>query len=304
MTTATYRPSLQLVLAHEGGYVNHPADPGGATNKGVTQRVYDNYRRRKGLALRSVRYIENHEVEEIYRTGYWNEVKGDDLPAGLDYAVFDYGVNSGISKAGKDLQRTLNANANFFGVSGQLKVDGVIGDATIIAACKAADTDEIELIEKYCQRRMGFLKSLKTFKTFGRGWTRRVLGDKPNDFADEGDHGVIDYAVMMAKKDLAYPIPKEQLPTAIGAKEGEMPAKAIVADQKATATKGGVGSIVAGIGVSGNTVIAAADQVKPHIDDSLIGKLALGAFALMMIVGIAILAYDFLQKQKEKRADV
>lgn len=303
MAEITYRPSLQLMLAHEGGYVNHPADPGGATNKGVTQRVYDNYRRRKGLALRSVRHIEQHEVEDIYRSSYWNEIKGDDLPAGLDYAVFDYCVNSGVSKAGKDLQRTLNANANFFGISGQLKVDGNVGDGTIIAACKAADVDEIELIQKYCQRRMGFLKSLKTFKTFGRGWTRRVLGDKPNETADEGDHGVIDYAVMMAKKDLAFPIPKDQLPTAIGAKDGELPAKAIVADQKATATKGGVGSIVAGIGVSGNTVIAAADQVKPHIDDSLIGKLALGAFALMMLVGIAILAYDFLQKQKEKRAD-
>lgn len=303
MAEASYRPGLQLVLAHEGGYVNHPADPGGATNKGVTQRVYDNYRRRKGLPIRSVRFIENHEVEEIYRGGYWDEVKGDDLPAGLDYAVFDYAVNSGASKAVKDLQRTLNANANYFGVSGQLKVDGAVGDATILAACTAANADEVELIQKYCNRRMGFLKSLKTFKTFGRGWTRRVLGDKPHEYADEGDNGVMDYAVMMAKKDLAYPIPKEALPTPIGAKEGEMPAKAIVADQKVTATKGGVGSIVAGIGVSGNTVIAAADQVKPYIDDSIVGKLALGAFALMMVVGIAILVYDFFQKQKEKSAD-
>lgn len=303
MASVTYRPGLQLVLAHEGGYVNHPADPGGATNKGVTQRVYDNYRRRKKLPLRSVRFIEDHEVEEIYRTGYWDEVKGDALPAGLDYAVFDYAVNSGAGKAVKDLQRTLNANANLFGISGQLKVDGAIGDATILAACKAADADEVELIEKYCNRRMGFLKSLKTFKTFGRGWTRRVLGDKPNDFADVGDHGVIDYAVMMAKNDLSYPIPKESLPTPIGAKEGEMPAKAIVSDQKVTATKGGVGSIIAGVGVSGNTVIAAADQVKPHIDDSLIGKLALGAFALLMLAGVALLVYDFFQKQKEKSAN-
>ena len=77
-----------------------------------------------------------------------------------------------------------------------------------------------------------------------------------------------------------------------------------MADQKMTSTKGGVGSVIAGIGVSGNTVIAAADQVKPRIDDSLIGKLALGAFALMMMVGIAILIYDFLQKQKDKRSDV
>lgn len=303
MSKESYKGSLQLVLAHEGGYVNHPADPGGATNKGVTQKVYDQYRRSHNLAPRSVRHIEDHEVQGIYRRSYWDKVEGDRLPAGLDYAVFDYGVNSGVSKAAKDLQRTLNQNANMYGISGQLKVDGIIGDGTVAAACAAADVDEVGLIEAYCNRRMGFLKSLKTFRVFGRGWTRRVLGDKPNPTADVGDHGVIDYAVKMAKHDLAFPIPKEQLPTVIGAKEGEYAAKAIVSDQKVSATKGGVGSVLAGIGVSGNTVIAAADQIKPHMDDSIIGKLALGAFAILMVVGIGLLIYDFFQKQKEKTSN-
>lgn len=304
MSDTNYGASLQLVLAHEGGFVHHPSDPGGATNKGVTQAVYDRYRRARNLSVRSVRSIEDREVEEIYRKSYWALVDGDRLPAGLDYAVFDYGVNSGTGKAVKDLQRTLNQKSDYYGVLGKLKVDGLMGDGTIAAACNAANTDEVALIEDYCNRRIGFLKSLKTFKVFGRGWTRRVLGDKPNETADVGDHGVIDYAVQMAKKDLAYPITPEALPTVIGAKDGEYAGKAIVADQKMTSTKGGVGSVIAGIGVSGNTVIAAADQVKPRIDDSLIGKLALGAFALMMMVGIAILIYDFLQKQKDKRSDV
>lgn len=300
MSKSNYDPSLQLALAHEGGFVNHPKDPGGATNKGVTQAVYDAYRRARGLAVQSVRLISDAEVNDIYKKQYWDKVEGDRLPAGIDYAAFDYAINSGVSKSVKDLQRTLNADANLYGIPGQLKVDGLIGDFTVEAACKAADVDEVGFLEAYCARRMSFLRSLKTFPTFGKGWTRRVLGDKPDAFANDGDHGVLDYAVKMAKNDLQFPIAKAELPVAIGDKTDEMPGKAIAADQKVTSTTGGIGAVVAGIGVSGNTVIAAADQVKPYIDDSIFGKLALGAFAAMMMAGIVLLILDFVRKQKEK----
>lgn len=303
MSSNNYAVSLQLVLAHEGGYVNHPKDPGGATNKGVTQAVYNSYRKSHGLTTQSVRKITGVEVSEIYRKSYWNKVEGDRLPAGVDYAVFDYAVNSGVAKSSKDLQRVLNLNSSLFGLSGKLKVDGIIGDATIEAVCKAADVDEVSLIQIFCNYRMSFLYSLKTFTYFGKGWTRRVLGDKPNKTADVGDGGVIDYAVSMAKKDLAYPIPEKELPTVIGSKLEEVPAKAVVSDQKITATKGGAGAVLAGIGVSGNTVMAAADQVKPHVGEGIIGKLALAAFVILMIMGVGLLVWDFIQKQKEKNAN-
>lgn len=179
--------ALTWVLAHEGGFVNHPKDPGGATNKGVTQRVYDGYRDRKGLSRRSVRGIEANEVAEIYRAQYWQAVRADDLPAGLDYCVFDYAVNSGPRRAAMDLQRELG-----------IKVDGVIGQITLAAVAKA---DVFDLIVRLCERRMRFLKALKHWPTFGRGWTRRVMGQHVG--AQDDDTGVIDRSIGLAAGDAA-----------------------------------------------------------------------------------------------------
>lgn len=299
MASSNLAKSLQLVLAHEGGYVNHPADPGGATNKGITQAVYDAYRKNRGVKPRSVRSITMDEVTAIYDKQYWDAVKADDLPAGIDYAAFDYGVNSGPSRAIKDLQRTLNANANYFGVSGRLVVDGNPGGATIAAAKSAANIDEEAFIREYCERRMRFFKSLKTWGTFGKGWKRRVMGDI--DGAQmTGDHGVIDYATQMAKDDLAYPIPKADLPTAIGKKDGEVNGKAPEAKQAALKTTQGVGSALAAAGASGQTVIAAAQQVQPHIGDTFIGRFALVGFVVLILVGVGLVTFDWFRKQQEK----
>ncbi len=158
----TFPAALKAVLAHEGGYVNHPKDPGGATNKGVTQAVYDAFRKRSGLPVKSVRSISDYEVATIYRKQYWDAVKGDDLPAGVDYAVFDYAVNSGVSRATEALQKALGVNA-----------DGVIGQITLHAAETA---DRLKIINLICDGRMAFLRRLSTFKTFGKGWTSRVSG--------------------------------------------------------------------------------------------------------------------------------
>lgn len=154
--------SLAAVLEHEGGYVNHPHDPGGATNLGVTQDVYDAFRRSRGLDLRSVKFIGGNEVTAIYRDQYWNAVKGPELPAGVDYCIFDFAVNSGPKRAAKFLQRAV-------GVAD----DGKIGPMTL-AAVNARQAKEI--IEEVCEARLHWLRTLPTFKYFGKGWTKRVDG--------------------------------------------------------------------------------------------------------------------------------
>jgi len=161
MATQSYSAALKSVLVHEGGYGNDPRDPGGATNRGVTQRVYDAFRVRRSLETRSVREITDIEVEAIYRAQYWNAVRGDDLPAGLDYAVFDGAVNSGPAQAVKWLQRALG-----------VKVDGNLGEATLAAAHAHPDHDK--LIADMLALRMTFLRNLKGWPYFGRGWTARV----------------------------------------------------------------------------------------------------------------------------------
>lgn len=183
VSAANFKPSLSLVLAHEGGYVNHPRDPGGATNKGVTQAVYDAYRKTMGLPPKSVREITLGEAAAIYRQQYWQAIQGDKLKAGVDYAVFDFAVNSGVARAARYLQLSLG-----------VKADGHIGNMTLAAL---ADADPVELITKLCANRMAFLKALATFDTFGKGWTRRVVGAQSGYQAN--DTGVIDHAINMAK---------------------------------------------------------------------------------------------------------
>lgn len=152
--------ALDAVLVHEGGYVNHPKDPGGATNKGVTQAVYDDWRQNRGFAKQTVRDIDQTEVNAIYKLLYWDRVKGDELPAGVDYCVFDFAVNSGVNRASRFLQRAVGAAE-----------DGQIGPATLKAvAAMTADC----LVDGICNARMTFLKGLTHFNVFGKGWTRRV----------------------------------------------------------------------------------------------------------------------------------
>lgn len=291
--------SLKLVLAHEGGFVNHPKDPGGATNKGVTQATYDAYRENKGLAPRSVRSITSAELADIYDKQFWDRAKCDDLPAGVDYAVFDYSVNSGPSRAIKDLQRTLNANAAY-NLPQKLAVDGVPGDRTIRGACLAAAVDEEGLIEAYCKRRMGFLRSLKTWGTFGRGWSRRVNGDFEG--YQDGDRGVIDFAIMMARDDLTYPIKSGVLPRAIGLKSGEISGKGVESDKSALKAPEGLGAALGAAGAGGTTLVNAATQVQPHIGDTFIGRLALVGFILLILLGVSLVTFDWFRKQREKAA--
>ncbi|MER8628507.1 glycoside hydrolase family 108 protein [Mesorhizobium opportunistum] len=165
MAVSREKESLARVLAHEGGYSNHPSDPGGPTMKGVTQRVYDGYRKSKGLAVRSVKGITPDEINAIYDRQYWDAIRGDDLPAGVDYVLFDGAVNSGPGRSIMFLQQALRP-----AYTG--RIDGVLGIGTM-AALKA-DKNSDALIDRICNARMAFLKHLGTFGTFGRGWTARV----------------------------------------------------------------------------------------------------------------------------------
>lgn len=151
--------ALAEVLKHEGGFVNHPIDPGGATNRGITIAVYRKWVDKEGTVA-DLKKISDATVAHIYRKHYWNAVRGDDLPPGLDYAVFDFAVNSGVSRASKFLQAIL-----------QVTQDGKIGPVTISAA---NDGVSDALINQYCDRRLAFLKALRTWATFGKGWGRRV----------------------------------------------------------------------------------------------------------------------------------
>ena len=162
---------LSITLEYEGGYSNHPKDPGGATNLGIIQREYNSYLRLKGQEPHSVKTITRAEAEDIYENKYWIGVKGDLLPVGLDLAVFDFGVNSGPSRAIKFLQKAINK------VEGRtLKTDGILASATLDASTSLNDLPGV--ISQLCDSRDSWLHTLKTWATFGKGWGDRVKGIK------------------------------------------------------------------------------------------------------------------------------
>ena len=168
--TSRFRICLDRVLKHEGGYVNHPDDPGGATNQGVTQAVYDAYRRDHFLPTQTVRYIARTELEAIYHDRYWLKIRGDDLPAGVDSCTFDAAVNSGPARGAKWLQRAAGATA-----------DGAVGPDTLAAVRAKAPA---AIVNAMCDERMAFLRRLRHWPTFGRGWTRRVDSVRRDALAD------------------------------------------------------------------------------------------------------------------------
>ena len=168
-----FEASLEHVLKHEGGWADHPADPGGATMKGVTLATYSDWLGRSA-SKDELRNIPNQHIQEIYKKRYWDAVCGDGLPAGVDYVVFDMAVNSGPGRAAKMLQAAVGATA-----------DGKIGPKTLEIV---KNHDAKALIGTFQSNRQHFLEALPTFATFGKGWTRRV--NEAGDIARklEGEH--------------------------------------------------------------------------------------------------------------------
>ena len=154
-----YDKCLETILHHEGGYVNHPKDPGGETNLGVTKRVYEEFGGTKDMKDLTV-----EDVAPIYKKGYWDKMKCDDIPSGLDLCLFDFGVNAGPGRAAKFLQSMIGTT-----------VDGGIGPNTLAKLEEyIRENGEHEAVNKYQEMRQKYYEQLSTFDTFGKGWTRRV----------------------------------------------------------------------------------------------------------------------------------
>ena len=150
---------FNLILLEEGGYVNDPRDPGGRTNMGVTQRAWENYIK-SSVTEEVMRKLTPDRIKPFYKSMYWDKVRGDILPSGLDYATFDFAVNSGPFKAIKCLQEIAGVVA-----------DGIMGPKSLdaIMHCNREQT-----IDALCDMRMEFLRKLPKFKDYGRGWSSRV----------------------------------------------------------------------------------------------------------------------------------
>lgn len=157
--SASFDECLPLLLKFEGGKDDDPYDPGGRTAYGIIQREYDVWNRQRGLPQKDVWLISPAEVKAIYKASYWDKLACDHLPRGSAFALFDYGVNSGLAQAARDAQRVCG-----------ITVDGRYGNQTLNAI---KNTDPEKFVRGLYARRMILLRSLKTWWRFGKGWTRR-----------------------------------------------------------------------------------------------------------------------------------
>jgi lysozyme family protein len=163
MAASNWKKSFEQMLASEGGYVNHPSDPGGMTNLGVTKRVWEEWVGRESNE-KEMRALTPEMVEPLYKRKFWDACKCDDMPSGIDYLVFDFAVNAGVGRSAKILQAAVGVTP-----------DGGIGPITL-AAVKAQDP--AELVQKFSDAKEAFYRSLNTFETFGKGWLNRVAAVK------------------------------------------------------------------------------------------------------------------------------
>jgi lysozyme family protein len=145
VATGKFLECLPYTLREEGGFSNDPRDPGGRTMRGVTQRTYDEYRSRRRRPLQNVENVTDAEIRDIYKTGYWNEVGAEELPAGVDLSLFDYAVNSGPGRARFELAK--------------VKTDTDLPEA---------------IIRRVSADRLTFLHGLRTWRAFGKDWGIRV----------------------------------------------------------------------------------------------------------------------------------
>jgi lysozyme family protein len=158
MSAANYPRCLANTLREEGGWTDDPRDPGGPTMRGIIQREYTKYRASKGLANRSVRYITEAELQDIYAGNYWRPMRGDLWPKGPDQIVFDIAVNSGPGRS-LAIMRAAMGNPS--------------GGIETLARLATQSGDKGGIVKRACARRASFYRSLRTFSVFGRGWLRR-----------------------------------------------------------------------------------------------------------------------------------
>lgn len=263
-----FKEALAPELVYEGGEVNNPKDPGGRTNRGVTQRVYNGWRDRNHLPPRDVYDISDNEVEGLFRYQYWDAIKGDQLPRGLGFVVFDGAVNSGVSQSVKWLQRALG-----------VKADGILGSVTLLAAKSALDVDV--LIAKVLDRREIFLRALKTFKHFGKGWISRIQQvEKLGQAWATGSVG--------------------PTPTRFDGAD----AKALIDDAKSAPVRA-PGDLATGGGVTGSGLSAivdgAKDQLMPFAGSGWIDNLLLWLVIAGAVLAVAGFGYRWWAAHKKKQ---
>jgi len=150
--TPAFKTAIEIILRHEGGYIQHPKDPGGETNFGISKRAYPTL---------NIRDLTKDDVKVLYFSDYWKPMRCDKLPFGVALVLFDFGVNAGSKTAIKALQRAVS-----------VKADGIIGDKTIAAI---HDLNPFYVIEKLSSERILYYTGLNTFETFGRGWINRSI---------------------------------------------------------------------------------------------------------------------------------
>lgn len=152
----SFETVVHMVLEHEGGYVNHPSDPGGETKYGISKRAYPDV---------DIAELTEEDAASIYKRDYWDRIKGDDIPASVACVVMDYAVNSGISRASKALQS----------ICGISNGDGIIGPASLNAIwVTIKDNGERFVVDGVSDQRREFIRKLSIYETFGKGWERRI----------------------------------------------------------------------------------------------------------------------------------
>ena len=270
----------EWVLESEGGYVNHPNDPGGPTNMGITQRTLAEWRG-TSVSENEVRNLDREEALEIYKANYWDPIQGSKLPNGLNYAVLDYAINSGVSRAVKDLQRTLGFD--------DPDVDGIVGVQTLNAIWSYPNQEA--LIHAYFIRRWDFMKRLRTFATFGAGWKRRLWGNVDGVQAggrEGADTGAIDRAIQLLRgaakppESFPAPVPKPlEDDRSQGRAEPEAPPVIDILKHKEVIT----------------TILSMISTILTYIADRPILQYGLIAVTLVLLIGLLFIYINNQKKQ-------
>ena len=258
-----FTPDIQrFILAHEGGYVDHPKDPGGATNMGITFKTLQAWRGRE-ITKQDVKNLTREEAVAIYKAQYWDTMQCSRLPLGLDYMVMDYGVNSGPARSVKDLQRTVGADD-----------DGILGAKTLNKVTEYIQRLGMEaLLTAYANTRWAFMKGLSTFGTFGEGWKKRVWGKQAG--VQTNDIGTVDRAWKLAQgvAPAAIPLPE----ATVGAAIPEKPSAIDLAKDPTTLT--GIAGAVA--------TVFGAIQDQPVLQ-------------VAAVLAIAVVVFFYLKKRREE----
>lgn len=276
MARETLPVALELMFGHEGGYVNVKTDRGGPTKYGITHTTLAAHRGVPSVSAAQVKGMSRQEAEAIYRRSYWGQSGGDLLPAGLDYAAFDFGVNSGPARAVKALQKVLG-----------VRQDGVVGEQTT-SAVKSYPGGVRKLIRDYCDERMRFLRSLTNAKTGfpvnGRGWTIRVTGKDPKgQWKDQP--GVVGNALRLATAESpiveAAPVVPVEAPPEASAKADTRDTGLIEIVKKPEAW-GPLGGLLS----AGGALFAGSGPIQ-------------WALAVIMVAGAAVGLWYFVQRVRE-----